>query len=97
VSLGSITDLCSRLKQVTKSEENYGAMGLQSVYPLLTPVLTSPYRHCSTARSCNLIISYQFDVPLVVCPLRWFFCLLGCGSCILIPCIPPCLGALVYL
>jgi hypothetical protein len=46
------------------------AMGLQIAYPLLTPVLTSPYRHCTTAHSCNLIFSYQFDVPLVVRPLR---------------------------
>jgi hypothetical protein len=56
------------------------AMGLQSACPLVTPVLASPYRRCTTAHSCNLIISYQFDVPLVIRPLRWFFCLLGCGS-----------------
>jgi hypothetical protein len=72
-------------------------MGLQTACPLLTPVLTSPYRRCTTTHSCNLIISYQFDVPLVIRPLRWFFCFLGCGSFISVPCIPPFFSALVYL
>jgi hypothetical protein len=46
------------------------AMGLQIAYPLLTPVLTSPYRHCTTEHSCNLIISTNFMFPL-------WFALLG--------------------
>jgi hypothetical protein len=33
----------------------------------------------------------------VVCPLRWFFCLLGGGFFHFVPCVPPYLGALVYL
>jgi hypothetical protein len=42
----------------------------------------------------------ELDVPVVVCPLRWFFfCLLQCGSFHFVPCIPPFFfsGALVYL
>ncbi len=31
-------------------------------------------------------------MPLVVCPLRWFFCLLGRGSFHFVPCIPPLFG-----
>ncbi len=38
----------------------------------------------------------ELDVPLKVCPLRWFFCLLGHGSFHFVPCIPPFLGALVF-
>ncbi len=39
----------------------------------------------------------QLDVPLVVHPLGWFFCLLGCGSFhLIVPFISPILGALVY-
>ncbi len=38
----------------------------------------------------------ELDVPLVVCPLRWFFCLLGRGSFHFVPCIHPFLGTLVY-
>jgi len=41
---------------------------------------------------------WELDVPFVVCPLRWFFCLLDSGQSFhFIPCIPPFLGALVYL
>jgi hypothetical protein len=36
----------------------------------------------------------ELDVPLVVRPLRWFFCLLGRGS---FHCVSPFLGALVYI
>jgi hypothetical protein len=32
----------------------------------------------------------ELDVPFVVSPLRWFFCLLGGGSFHFVPCIPPC-------
>jgi hypothetical protein len=32
---------------------------------------------------------WELDVPLVVCPLRWFICLFGCGSFHFVPCIPP--------
>jgi hypothetical protein len=39
----------------------------------------------------------ELDVPFVVRPLRWFFCLDGCGSFHFVPCIPPFLDALVYL
>jgi hypothetical protein len=38
----------------------------------------------------------RLNVPLVVCPFKWFVCLLGCESFHLVPCIPPFLGALVY-
>jgi len=34
----------------------------------------------------------ELDVPLVVQPLRWFFCLLGCGSFPFVPCLPPYFG-----
>jgi hypothetical protein len=47
--------------------------------------------------SCCIPLSrrvWERDVPLVVCPLRWFFCLLGCESFHFVPCIPPFLGAL---
>jgi len=33
---------------------------------------------------------------IVIRPLRWFFCFLGCGSFHFVPCIPPFLGALVF-
>jgi hypothetical protein len=33
---------------------------------------------------------------IVVRPLRWFFCFLGCGSFHFVPRIPPFLGALVF-
>ncbi len=39
----------------------------------------------------------ELDVPLVVCPLRWFICLLGHESFHFVPCFPSLLGALVYL
>jgi len=32
---------------------------------------------------------WEFDVPLVICPLRWVFCLLGHGSFYFVPFIPP--------
>ncbi len=42
---------------------------------------------------------WELDAPFVVRPLRWFFCLVGCGSFHFVPCILPLsfLGALVYL
>ncbi len=40
---------------------------------------------------------WELDVPIVVHPLGWFFCRLGHGSIHFVPCIPPLLGALVYL
>jgi hypothetical protein len=40
---------------------------------------------------------WELDVPFVVHPLRWFFCLLGQASFHFVPCIPLFLGALVYL
>jgi hypothetical protein len=39
----------------------------------------------------------ELDVPFMVCTLEWFFCLLGRMSFHFVPCIPPFLGALVYL
>jgi hypothetical protein len=38
----------------------------------------------------------ELDVPLVVHYLRWFICVLGHGSFRFVPCIPPCLSALVF-
>ncbi len=35
---------------------------------------------------------WELDVPLVVCPLRWFFCLLRGGSFHFVPCFPPLFG-----
>jgi hypothetical protein len=40
---------------------------------------------------------WELDVPLVVCPLRWFFCLVDMGASILLLVFPPFLGGLVYL
>jgi hypothetical protein len=40
---------------------------------------------------------WELDVPLVVCPLRWFFCLLEHGSFHFVPCVPPFLGALDFI
>jgi len=40
---------------------------------------------------------WELDVPIVVHPLGWFFCLPGHGSIHFVPCIPLLLGALVYL
>jgi hypothetical protein len=37
----------------------------------------------------------ELDVPLVVCPFRWFFCLLGHGFFHFVPCIPPFFGCFV--
>ncbi len=35
---------------------------------------------------------WELDVPFVVHPFRWFFCLLGRGSFRFVPCIPPFFG-----
>jgi hypothetical protein len=35
----------------------------------------------------------ELDVPIVVCPLSWFFCLLRHGSFHFVPCISPFFGS----
>ncbi len=59
----------------------------------LLEVLPFPYLICFL----RLHGVSELGVQLMVCPLRWFFCLLGRGSFHFVLCIPPFfLGALVF-